>query len=183
MKREVYILIFKEAKLNGAYIIQLETIEDNRGFFARAWCKKEFEEKGINSNLVQCNISYNKIKGTLRGMHYQISPYQEAKLIRCIKGAIYDVIIDLRKESKTYMQWLGVELSDSNMKALYIPEGFAHGFITLTDDTYVFYQVSEFYNPDYERGILWNDPTFNIKWPVDVKVISEKDKSWRIYKK
>lgn len=172
-------MFFKETKLKGAYIIEIEKIDDERGFFARAWCKKEFENIGLNTNLVQCNLSYNKTKGTLRGMHYQVKPYEEVKLIRCIKGKIYDVIIDLRKDSDTYKQWIGVELSDKNSRLLYVPEGFAHGYQTLEDDTYVFYQVTEFYTPKSEKGVRWDEPDIAIKWPIEENiVISEKDKSW-----
>ena len=172
-------MFFKETKLKGAYIIEIEKIDDERGFFARSWCKKEFENIGLNTNLVQCNLSYNKTKGTLRGMHYQVKPYEEVKLIRCIKGKIYDVIIDLRKDSDTYKQWIGVELSDKNSRLLYVPEGFAHGYQTLEDDTYVFYQVTEFYTPKSEKGVRWDEPDIAIKWPIEENiVISEKDKSW-----
>ena len=170
-------MIFKETELKGAFIIQIEPIEDERGFFARSWCKKEFEQYGLNCNLVQCNISFNKKRGILRGMHYQIEPYKETKLVRCIRGAIYDVIIDLRPESKTYKQWIGIELTSENRKILYVPEGFAHGFQTLENNTEVFYQVSEFYNPKYEKGVRWDDEVFGIKWPIKEKIISDKDKN------
>ncbi len=169
---------FIETKLKGAYIIEIEPIEDQRGFFARSWCKNEFEEHGLNSNLVQCNISYNKKKGTLRGMHYQVEPYEEAKLVRCTKGSIYDVIIDLRENSYTFLEWVSIELSSDNMKMLYIPEGFAHGFQTLQDDTEVFYQMSEFFHSECARGIRWDDKKFNIIWPIDKTIISDKDKSY-----
>lgn len=172
-------MIFKETRLKGSYVIEIEPIRDERGFFSRAWCKDEFDKNGLNSNLVQSNLSYNKKKGTLRGMHYQLIPYEEAKLVRCVKGAIYDVIIDLRKNSPTYKQWIGVELTESNGKALYVPEGFAHGFQTLEDETYVFYQVTERYTPGAEMGIRWNDSQFNIQWPGEGKrIISVKDESW-----
>lgn len=172
-------MLFKETKLIGAFIIEIEKLEDKRGFFARAWCKKEFEAHGLNPNLVQCNISYNKCKGTLRGMHYQVPPSQEAKLVRCTMGAIYDVIIDLRPESATYMQWVAVELRADTYKMLYVGEGFAHGFQTLQNNTEVFYQVSEFYTPDSERAVRWNDPAFAIEWPdVEERVMTEKDKHY-----
>ena len=153
-------MIFTETKLKGAFIIDLEPIQDERGLFARTWCKKEFEDHGLNPNLVQCNTSFNKKKGTLRGMHYQAAPYEEAKLVRCTMGAIYDVIIDIRQGSKTYMQLFACELTAENRKMLYVPEGFAHGFQTLEDNTEVFYQMSEFYHPDYAKGIRWNDSAF-----------------------
>src|SRR4030042_6480857 len=173
-------MIFTETKLKGAYIIEPEKLEDERGFFARTFCRKEFESHGLSPNFVQCNISYNRKRGTLRGMHYQAAPYEEAKLVSCIRGAIYDVIIDLRPDSSTYRQWVAVTLYGFNFsthplihqsthKLLYIPEGFAHGFLTLMDDTEVFYQISEFYAPGYGRGIRWNDPVFGIEGPDEVK--------------
>jgi len=180
-------MIFTETKLKGAFIIEPEKFEDERGFFARTFCRREFESHGLNPNVVQCNISYSKNKGTLRGMHYQIAPYEEAKLVSCIRGAIYDVIIDLRPDSPTYCQWVAVTLYGFNFsthplihpssnKLLYIPEGFAHGFLTLVDNTEVFYQMSQFYMPEYARGVRWDDPAFCIHWPENVLVISEKDK-------
>lgn len=175
-------MIFKETKLKGVYIIEVEQIEDERGFFARSWCKKEFEKHGLNSNLVQCNISFNKKRGTLRGMHYQIWPYEEAKLVRCLSGSIYDVIIDLRKDSRTYMQWVSVELTAGNRTMIYVPEGFAHGFQTLEDNTEVFYQMSEFYDQEYSKGVKWNDEVFKIKWPINNVIISLKDKAYEDYK-
>ena len=174
-------MIFHETGLKGAFVIDIEKLEDHRGFFARAWCRKEFEAHHLVSKIRQANVSYNKAKGTLRGMHYQASPYEETKLVRCTNGAIYDVIIDLRPASPTHAQWFGVELTAGNYKMLYVPENFAHGFLTLTDDTEVTYQVSQFYTPGSERGIRWNDPAFNIDWPVEVIVISEKDKNWPDY--
>jgi len=174
-------VIFHETDLKGAYIIEIEQLKDHRGFFARAWCQKEFEAQNLISRIRQANVSYNGTKGTLRGMHYQISPYEETKLVRCTKGAIYDVIIDLRPASPTYTQWIGKELTAGNFKMFYVPENFAHGFITLTDDTEVTYQVSQFYTPGSERGIRWNDLTFGIDWPIDVQVISEKDRNWPDY--
>lgn len=169
-------MIFAEIQLNGAFLIELQRLEDERGFFARSWCKREFEQQGLYSELVQCNISFNRKRGTLRGMHYQEAPYEEIKLVRCTKGAIYDVIIDLRPDSQTFREWFSIELTDVNRKMLYIPEGFAHGFLTLKDNTEVIYQMSEFYAPGHTKGVRWNDPAFNIMWPIDVKVISEKDK-------
>ncbi len=174
-------MIFTETKLKGSFIIEPEKLKDERGFFARTWCKRELETHGLNQNLVQCNISYNKEKGTLRGMHYQEAPHEEARLVRCTMGAICDVIIDLRPDSQTYKQWLSEELTVENRKMFYVPEGFAHGFITLEDDTEVFYQMSEFYAPECARGIRWNDPVFDIKWPADITIISEKDAQYPDY--
>jgi dTDP-4-dehydrorhamnose 3,5-epimerase len=168
-------MIFTDTPLAGAYIIAPERLEDERGFFARTWCQREFEAHGLNWSLAQCNISYNKVKGTLRGMHFQAAPYQEAKLVRCTMGAIYDVIIDLRPESPTFVKHFGATLTPQTRTMLYIPEGFAHGFLTMADDTEVFYQMSEFYAPDYGRGVRWNDPAFDIEWPAEVAVISERD--------
>jgi dTDP-4-dehydrorhamnose 3,5-epimerase len=166
---------FIETNLSGAFIVEPERIEDERGFFARTFCQKEFEERGLNSEVVQCNISFNKQKGTLRGMHYQVAPYEEAKLVYCIKGAIYDVIIDLRPGSNTFKQWLAVNLTAKNCRMLYIPKGFAHGFQTLEADTEVFYQMSEFYHPECARCVRWNDPVFGIEWRIDNPIISSKD--------
>jgi dTDP-4-dehydrorhamnose 3,5-epimerase len=174
-------MIFTETNLPGAYVIDLKKMQDQRGFFGRAWCQREFEAQGLVSRLAQANISFNHLQGTLRGMHYQIAPFEETKLVRCTKGAIYDVIIDLRLESPTYKQWVGVELTAANYKTLYVPEGFAHGYQTLENDTEVFYQVSQFYAPESERGIRYNDSAFGIKWPLPVKMISDKDKSWPDY--
>ena len=176
-------MIFKKTAVKDAFIIELEKICDDRGFFARVWCKNEFEAHGLNTRLVQANVASNKKRGVIRGLHYQISPYEESKLIRCTKGAIYDVIIDLRKDSPTYKQWIGVELSADNYRMLYVPEGFAHGYQTLQDNTEVTYQVSQFYTPDSERGIRWDDPTFNIKWPeTEKQIMTEKDQSWLDYR-
>lgn len=172
-------MIFKETSLKGAYIVELDPIEDDRGFFARSWCKDEFYKHKLNTKLIQCNISFNKLKGTLRGMHFQVKPYEEAKLVRCTRGAIYDVIIDMRTSSRTFLKWVGIELTEDNRRALYIPEGFAHGFQTLEDNSEVFYQMSEEYHPECARGIRWNDPEFNIKWPLDVSKISHKDESFK----
>jgi dTDP-4-dehydrorhamnose 3,5-epimerase len=168
-------MIFTETKLKGAYIIELEKLEDERGFFARTFCQDEFRKHGLNPCIAQCNISYNKKKGTLRGMHYQAKPYEEAKLVSCIQGSIYDVIIDLREDSETYCQWFAVELSTLNSQ-LYVPEGFAHGFQTLEDGTTVFYQMSEFYHPESSRGVRWDDPKFKIYWPLLNPIISVKDR-------
>ncbi|MBI4620269.1 MAG: dTDP-4-dehydrorhamnose 3,5-epimerase [Desulfobacterales bacterium] len=177
-------MIFTETKLKGAYIIELEPIEDERGFFARSFCQKEFEKHGLNPCIVQCNISYNKTKGALRGMHYQVAPYEEAKLASCIRGAIYDVIVDLRPDSPTYCQWFAVELTahrsplTAPYKMLYVPKGFAHGFQTLESNSVVFYQMSEFYHPECGKGIRWDDPAFGINWPLPIQSISKKDISY-----
>lgn len=172
-------MIFTETSLKGAYIIDIEPHEDERGFFGRVWCRKEFEQHGLTTDLAQCSVAYNREKGTLRGMHFQQAPHAEVKLVRCTKGAVYDVIIDLRPESETCWQWIGVELTEGNHKTLYVPEGFAHGYITLQDDTELFYQMSEFYVPGAGTGVRWNDPVFAIKWPdVGAITIADKDREW-----
>lgn len=169
---------FLETPLQDACIVEIEPIEDSRGLFARSWCKREFESHSLNPELVQCNISFNIKKGILRGMHYQIKPFKEAKLVRCTRGAIFDVIIDLRADSPTFKDWFAVELTDKNRKMLYIPECFAHGFQTLKDNTEVFYQMSEYYSPEHSRGIRWNDPFFSIQWPEDKRIISKRDQQY-----
>ncbi len=166
---------FVETGLSGAWLIEPDLISDERGFFARTYCRNEFAEMGLNPNLVQCNISYNKVRGTLRGMHFQKTPHEETKLVRCTQGGIYDVIVDLRNESKTFTQWFGVELTAENRKALYVPEGFAHGFLTFQDNTEVLYQMSEFFYTECAAGVRWNDPEFAIDWPGEVAVISKRD--------
>lgn len=168
---------FIPLELKAAYVIEFEPINDHRGFFARTFCQKEFQEKGLVSNFVQCNIAWNKAKGTLRGMHWQAAPHCEVKLVRCDRGAIYDVIIDLRPELATYCKWVAVELTSDNKKMLYVPEGFAHGYQTLEPDTEVSYLVSSFYTPEAQRGVRWNDPAFGISWPISEPVLSEKDRS------
>jgi dTDP-4-dehydrorhamnose 3,5-epimerase len=171
-------MIFEETKLPGAYRISLQRMEDDRGFFARTWCKDEFTAHGLTARITQCNLSYSKSRGTLRGMHYQRAPHAEAKVVHCARGAIYDVIVDLREDSRTYLQWLGVELTAENRDMLYVPEGFAHGFVTLTGDTEVAYEVSEFYTPGVEGGIRYDDPAIGIAWPEPVTVVSTKDATW-----
>ena len=166
-----------EIKLQGAYIITIEKLEDERGFFARTWDKEFFKSNGLNTDLVQCNISFNKKKGTVRGLHYQIPPYEEAKLVRCTHGKVFEVVIDLRKNSKTFLQWEGIELDSKNHEMLFVPEGFALGLQTLEDDTEIYYQMSQSYKPEYSRGIKWNDVTLNISWPLEPTVISEKDEN------
>lgn len=172
---------FHETPLKGAFLIGPEKIEDNRGFFARTWCQREFASHDISFKPVQCNVSYNKKKGILRGMHYQTEPHQEAKLIWCIKGAIHDVIIDLRPKSPTIAQHTSVVLTAENRRMLYIPEGFAHGFQTLENESEIFYQMSEFYAPEYAKGVRWNDPAFGIRWPEDERLISERDQNYPDY--
>ena len=176
-------MIFTETKLRGAYLLDLDKHEDERGFFARAWCVDEFKKHGLNQHLVQCNISFNKRRGTLRGMHYQGEPYEEAKLVRCTRGALYDVIIDLRRDSPTFKEWFSVELTAQNHRALYVPEGLAHGFQTLVDNTEVFYQMSEFYHPECSRGVRWDDPAFGIKWPSDPRILSRQDREYADFSK
>jgi dTDP-4-dehydrorhamnose 3,5-epimerase len=171
-------MVFQDTGLAGAVVIELDKIHDERGFFARSWCASEFAEHGLNGRLVQCNVSRNRAKGTLRGMHYQAPPHEEAKLVRCTMGAIYDVIVDMRRSSSTYLKSFGAELSAENHRALYVPEGFAHGFLTLTDESEVFYQMSEFYAPQAARGLRWNDPLLAIAWPGTVAVISERDRTY-----
>ena len=171
-------MIFNETKLKGAFILDLEKRGDERGFFARVFCRNEFEAHGLNPFVAQANTSLSRVKGTLRGMHFQRAPHQEAKLVRCTRGALLDVIIDLRPDSPTFKQWVGVELTSENNRMLYVPEGFAHGFQTLVDDTEVTYLVSEFYAPDSEGGVRYNDPVFGIDWPLEPTVLSDKDRNW-----
>jgi dTDP-4-dehydrorhamnose 3,5-epimerase len=171
-------VIFKETQLRGAFLIEPEQLADQRGFFARSFCVREFEAHGIDSRVAQCNISYNAKKATLRGMHYQAPPHAEVKLVRCTRGALYDVIIDLRAESATYLKSYGTQLDSDNRRMLLIPEGFAHGFITLEDRTEVFYQMSEFFDAGSARGVRWDDPAFGIRWPIDPQVISERDRTY-----
>jgi dTDP-4-dehydrorhamnose 3,5-epimerase len=168
---------FEETSLKGAQIIELEPIKDDRGFFARAFCSREFQSRGLSRNFVQANLTFSPRKGTLRGIHYQVEPFQEAKFIRCIAGAIYDVIVDLRRDSPTFLKWLGFNLTSTNRTMLYVPEGLGHGYLTLADNTEVFYQVSQFYEPKSERGLRWNDPLFQIRWPTEPTVVSDKDSS------
>ncbi|MDB5294055.1 MAG: rfbC [Phycisphaerales bacterium] len=169
---------FTETPLKGAFVLELEERGDDRGAFARTFCQKEFTDHGLKPTVAQCNLSYNYKAGTMRGMHYQVPPAAETKLVRCTTGAIYDVIVDLRPESPTYLRHFGVELTAANRKALYVPELFAHGYLALTDGAEVAYQVGEMYTPGCERGIQHNDPTLGIKWPTAVSVISPKDAAW-----
>lgn len=169
---------FAETTLRGAYVVDIEPIEDERGFFARTWCEREFREWGLNPSLRQAALSFNHKRGTLRGMHFQTGKYQESKLIRCVAGAVFDVIIDLRKDSPTFTKHFALELSPGNHRMLYVPEGFAHGFQTLTDGAEMFYQISQFYSPEHAGGVRWNDPVFAIEWPEPVRVISARDRSF-----
>jgi dTDP-4-dehydrorhamnose 3,5-epimerase len=171
-------VIFTETRLKGAFVLELQKREDDRGFFARSWCRQEFEAHRLNTAIVQCNVSFNRRKGTLRGMHYQAPPFEEAKLVRCTAGALYDVIIDLRRDSATYKQHVGEVLSAANHKMLYVPEGFAHGFQTLADNTEIFYQMSQLYSPEHARGVRYNDPAFGIQWMIGEPVIADRDRDY-----
>jgi dTDP-4-dehydrorhamnose 3,5-epimerase len=171
-------MIFRDTNLDGAYVVEPERHDDRRGFFARTWCTREFEQHGLISRMVQASVSFNRKKGTLRGLHYQVPPSQEAKLVRCTAGAIYDVIVDLRPKSATFLQHIGVSLSAENHHALYIPPGFAHGFQTLVDDSEVSYMMTDFYEPQYARGVRWDDPAFGVVWPPDERVIIERDNGY-----
>ena len=171
-------MILVETPLRGAYVIEIEKHEDERGFFARSWCAREFAAKGLDHDLVQCNVSFNKRKGTLRGLHYQIPPHAEVKLVRCTKGSLCDVIVDLRNDSPTFLKWFAVELTATNHRMLYIPKLFAHGFQTLEDETEIFYQMSEFYEPAASKGLRWNDPRLGINWPDASRTISHKDQAY-----
>lgn len=171
-------MIFQQTKLPGVFEIQLKANSDERGFFARVWCQKEFEEQGLNPKLVQCSVSFSKQKGTLRGMHCQVAPYAETKIVRCTQGSIYDVVLDLRPKSPTFKRWISILLSSQKHNMVYIPEGCAHGFLTLRDETEVFYQMAEFYHPESARGVRWDDPAFQIVWPAKVEVISERDRTY-----
>jgi len=175
-------MIFAEMPLAGAYVIDLERRSDQRGFFARTWCQKEFEAHGLAVSLAQINLSHNVNKGTMRGMHYQCAPFEEAKVVSCTQGAIFDVILDLRPYSPTYLNWTAEELNADNHRALYIPEGCAHGFQTLADNSQVLYFMSEFYAPEHGRGVRYDDPAFAIEWPLAVTSISAADRSWPFYK-
>jgi dTDP-4-dehydrorhamnose 3,5-epimerase len=173
---------FRATPLAGAFIVEPELLEDERGFFARTFCRCEFEERGLNPCVAQCSVSYNRRRATLRGMHYQAAPHEEDKLVRCIRGAIYDVIVDLRPSSATFKRWTGAELSETNRLALYIPRGCAHGFITLADDSEILYQISEYYVAQGARGVRWNDPAFGIVWPLSPTIISDRDCSYEDFK-
>jgi dTDP-4-dehydrorhamnose 3,5-epimerase len=171
-------MIFKETELPGAFIVELEAHSDERGFFARTWCAREFAEHGLAPDLAQANVSFNRRAGTLRGMHWQAAPHAEDKLVRVTAGAVWDVAIDLRPSSPTYTSYVGVRLDATNRTALWVPKGFAHGFLTLEDDTEVVYQMSQFYVPEAARGLRWDDPAFAVQWPAEVRVISERDATY-----
>ncbi len=175
-------MIFKKTELKDVFVIHIEKNEDERGFMARAYDNQILKMQGLNPDIVQCNISFSEKSGTLRGMHYQIEPFKETKLIRCTQGSIYDVIVDLRRKSPSYKKWFGINLSKNDYKMLYVPDGFAHGFITLEDQTEVFYQLSEYFTPQSERGLRWDDSEFNISWPIKPSIISEKDLAWKPFK-
>lgn len=171
-------MIFTEAPINGAYVIDVKRIEDERGFFGRLWCKKEFDQHGLVSTIAQSNIGVSRWKGTLRGLHYQKAPHEEVKIVRCPRGAIFDVIVDLRPDSSTYKRWFGLELNQENAKMLYVPRGCATGYLTLRDDTEIYYHATEYYHPQSATGVRYDDPAFGIQWPGEVNVISENDKHW-----
>jgi dTDP-4-dehydrorhamnose 3,5-epimerase len=173
-------MIFTETKLRGAFIIDLEPRPDERGFFARAFCQNEFEAHGLKPVIAQANVAFNIRKGTLRGMHFQFPPAAETKVVRCTRGAILDIIVDLRPESPTFLQHIAVELNEDNHRALYVPERFAHGYQVLRDSTETSYQVGEFYTPGCEGGLMFNDPRLGLEWPLPVAVISEKDQRWQL---
>lgn len=173
-------MIFNKTRIPGAFVVKIDPRADERGFFARGFCRKEFEAHGLNADIAQANIGVSRLRGTLRGLHYQVSPHEETKLVRCTAGAVFDVIVDLRRESPSYKQWIGVELNAENHTMLYVPEGCGHGYLALADNTEVFYLVSQFYSPGAERGARWNDPAFAIEWPpVESLVISDKDAGWQ----
>jgi dTDP-4-dehydrorhamnose 3,5-epimerase len=175
-------VIFRPTQLPGAFVVELEQRMDERGSFARAWCGREFAEHGLDNRVVQCNLSFNERRGTLRGLHFQRVPHAEVKTVRCTRGAVYDVIVDLRPDSPTYTHWIGVELTAENGRMLYVPEGFAHGYQTLADASETFYLVSEFYTPEAEGGVRWDDPAFGIEWPQAAdRIMSEKDRGWPDY--
>ncbi len=169
---------FSETTLPGAFLIEIEPHRDERGYFARTWCREEFEAHGLSAELAQCSTSFNRRRATLRGLHYQAEPFMEAKLVRCTRGSLYDLIVDIRPESPTFKRWFSVELTGANLSMLYIPEGFAHGFQTLEDETEVFYQISRGYRQDAARGVRWNDPAFDFRWPLEDPVMSERDRNF-----
>lgn len=171
-------MTFTKGDIAGSYVIDLQKHGDDRGFFARVFCQDEFADHGLPRDMVQMNLSYSAMKGTVRGLHYQVAPHEEAKYIRCTRGAVYDVTVDVRPSSPTFKQWMGVELTQENYRMVYVPEGCAHGYLTLVDDSEVNYQVSAFYAPEAERGLRYDDPAIAIEWPTDVRVVSEKDRSW-----
>ncbi|MCM3871754.1 MAG: dTDP-4-dehydrorhamnose 3,5-epimerase [Pyrinomonadaceae bacterium] len=175
---------FKETILKGAFVIDGKSFHDDRGFFVQDWSHREFAAAGLDARMVECNRSFNRSKGTLRGMHYQIAPHEQAKLVRCVRGALYDVIIDLRPDSSTFTQWVGIELTGEDTKALYLPPHFAHGFQTLLDNTVALYHTSSYYQPSSERGVRWDDPAFDIKWPqTESRIIITRDREYPDFEK
>ncbi len=172
---------FNKLSIKGAYRIDLDRLEDNRGYFSRSFCKNEFEKNNLDSTIVQCNISYNRFRGTIRGMHFQEEPFAESKIVSCIKGTIYDVILDIREDSATFLKWEAIELSDRTYGSIYIPKGCAHGFQTLEDDSVVYYQMTESYHNESAKGVRWDDPIFSIEWPIKKFIISDKDKQYPDY--
>jgi dTDP-4-dehydrorhamnose 3,5-epimerase len=173
-------MLFEETKLRGAFVIDLKRLEDNRGFFARAFCQNEFSEHGLKPVIAQANIAFSKIKGTLRGMHFQFPPAAETKLVRCTRGAVWDIIVDLRPESSTYLDHIAVELTADNHRAIYVPERFAHGYQVLEENSETSYQVGEFYTPSTEGGLMYNDPRLGLSWPLPVTEVSVKDGKWKL---
>jgi dTDP-4-dehydrorhamnose 3,5-epimerase len=174
-------LIFTETLISGAFIVDLEKMEDERGFFARSFCQEKFRALGLKTEIAQSNVSFNRRLGTLRGMHLQVTPAAEAKLVRCTRGAVHDVIVDLRPDSSTYCKWIAVRMTEDDGRALYIPEGIAHGFQTLRDNTELFYQMFTFYAPEWQRGVRWDDPVFGIAWPLPDPILSERDRSYPLF--
>jgi dTDP-4-dehydrorhamnose 3,5-epimerase len=174
-------MIFTETSISGAFIVDLERMEDERGFFARSFCQEEFRARGLKTEIAQSNVSFNHRKGTLRGMHLQARPKAEAKLVRCTRGAVQDVIVDLRPEAPTYCKWIAIRITEDDERALYIPEGVAHGFQTLRDNTELFYQMFTSYAPEWQRGVRWDDPTFGIDWPLPNPTVSERDRSYPLF--
>lgn len=175
-------MLFCATKLPGVFEIHIESKPDERGFFARTWCQREFKAHGLSAKLVQCSLSFNREKGTLRGMHYQAAPYEETKLVRCTKGSVYDVVLDLRRSLPTFKNWVAVVLTAEKRNMIYVPEGCAHGFLTLEQESEVTYQMSEFYDAESARGVRWDDPAFQIQWPSNVEVISERDRTYPDFK-
>lgn len=171
-------MLFHETTLPGVFLIEPERKEDERGYFARTWCKKEFTDRGLCGGWAQISLSFNRRRGTLRGMHFQVKPHEEIKLVQCVRGAIYDVALDLRRDSPTYLKWFAAELSPENGRMLYIPKGLAHGFQTLVDGSEVLYNIAEYYRPESSRGVRWNDPAFAIAWPIAEPILSPRDQGW-----
>ena len=169
---------FTETALPGVYLIDIEPLDDDRGFFARLWCRDELARKGLSTDVAQVSVSFNRRRGTLRGMHYQVAPHEEVKLVRCTRGAIYDVVVDLRPDSPTFRRWMSAELTVDNRRTLYVPKGVAHGFQTLTDDAEVLYQISEFHHPESARGVRWDDAAFGIRWPDRAPILSGRDSGY-----